>query len=297
MKRNVLGGGFTLAELLAVVIVVVVFAAVFIVPNAGRRTGCGNRQSRDSTQVRGLHHGLVTWAQSNKDQYPLPSAVDVNNVTVADIGGAKDHTANILSMLVYNGTISTELLISPAEASGTIRLKDDYEFETPKAAVDPAKALWDPSLSADFTRVGNISYAHMLPSGPRLSAWGNSGGATAGVGVLSEGRAVLGNRGPEIASVKQNPDGTAIPTVANPKSTTLMIHGSRSKWEGNVAFEDNHVEFMTSLKGGTYLDAKGVKREDILFYDEPDDAAGMNNFLGIFTKAGGTPGQFRAIWD
>ena len=29
------------------------------------------------------------------------------------------------------------------------------------------------------------------------------------------------------------------------RSITLLIHGSRTKWEGNEAFNDNHVDFLT----------------------------------------------------
>jgi hypothetical protein len=285
--------GFTLVELLAVILVAIIAAVVLIVPAAtvGRRTGCGNRQLKDSTQVRGLHQALISWAQNNGDRFPLPSVADADNTTVAELGPAKDHTANILSMLVFNGAISTEILINPAEANPGIQLKDDYEYERPKAAVHPAKALWDPSLGADFTspKGGHNSYAHMLPSGRRLPLWANS--------TLNAERVVIGNRGPEIASTRQRSDGAVTPVLANPKSYTLLMHGSRTTWEGNAAFEDNHVEFLTSLRAGTYTSSTGVKRDDIISYDEPDDPTGTNNFLGIFTTAGPTPSSFKAIWD
>lgn len=291
MKRGVFRGGFALIELLVIVAVVLIAGVVLLLPSIGR-TGCGNRQLRDWTQVRGLHQGMVTWAQSHHDRFPLPSVLDPGNLTVKEMGTEKDHTANILSPLIFNGTISTELLINPAEASGKIRLKDDYEFENPKAAVNPAKALWDPSLRVDFTseQGGNNSYAHLLPSGARLKLWTNTNS-------LGPAQAVLGNRGPEIASVKQNRDGTVAPKLVNPDTITFLIHGSRKAWEGNVAFQDNHVEFLSSLKRGSYVDSKGVKREDVLFFDEPDDPTGLNALLGIFTKAGGTPREFTAIWD
>jgi hypothetical protein len=209
---------------------------------------------------------------------------------VAEVGPAKDHTANIFSPLILTGTISTEILISPQEANPKIKLMDDYEFDSPKAATDPAKALWDPAFSADFTsdRGGSNSYAHMLPSGARLPMW--SGSCPAQIPIL-------GNRGPEITSVRESADGNVDPILANPNTLTFLIHGNPKKWEGNLAFADNHVEFVTQMRVGTYLDRQMKSHQDILYFDEPDDAAGTNAFLGIFTKAGPTPAAFKSIWD
>ena len=291
MNRTTIRGGFTLVELLVILAIAGVLSALVLLSSTSTR--CGSRQLKDSTQVRGLHQGFVSWAQNNNDQFPLPSTLDVNNTTVADMGTAKDHTANIFSPLVFNGTISVELLISPAEASGKIRLYDAYEFENPRTAVIPAKALWDPGLRADFTSAdgGHISYAHMIPSGARMPNWTNSS-TTANAGA-----AIMGNRGPQIASVTQRSRGTVDTKLANPESCTLLIHGSRNKWEGNIVFNDNHVEFVTSLKAGTYTDTRGVQRDDILFFNEPDDPKGTNNFLGVFNKAGPVPSAFQSIWD
>ena len=52
----------------------------------GRPHHEGGRLVKDSTQIRGIHQGMVLWAQNNKDQYPLPSVIDAHNDTVADQG-------------------------------------------------------------------------------------------------------------------------------------------------------------------------------------------------------------------
>src|SRR5690606_32187581 len=127
------------------------------------------RQVKDAAQIRNFIQAMVVFALNNKDVYPLPSLLALNNDTVADAGAAKDTTANTFSILVYQGAISTELLVSPAESNPTIKRFNDYEFVDPKAAVNPAKALWDPALSADFSegKTGHISYAHLQPTGGR----------------------------------------------------------------------------------------------------------------------------------
>ena len=45
-------------------------------------------------------------------------------------------------------------------------------YDAPKAAVNPANALWDPAFNADFTggKTGNDSYAHVQPAGARKDA-------------------------------------------------------------------------------------------------------------------------------
>lgn len=289
MKRRFSGGGFTLIELLAVVVALMV-AAIVLLPAFATRSHCGGSQMKDATQVRGVHQGFISWAQNNADHYPLPSLIDKSNATVADEGAAKDHTASILSPLIFNGTVSPEIFINPAEASGNIKLYDDYQFDAPKTAVDPTHALWDPAFSSDFTAKtpGNNSYAHIIPSGARAGRWTNT---------FSPSEAVIGNRGPQVLGVSQRNSSSVTPAFAIPDSITFLIHGSRTKWEGNVAFNDNHVEFITQVKAGTYTDAAGKPREDVLFFDEPDDAAGTNAFLGVFTKAGPTPSSFKSIWD
>jgi hypothetical protein len=284
--------GFTQVELAAVVLVLAMLGFLaFILVSPTRR--CGARQLHDATQVRGIHQAMTVWAQNNRDCYPLPSQIDLANATVPEQGPAKNTTSNIMSILLWNGSISAETLYSPAEASSNIRVYEDYQFNSPKAAVDPAHALWDPGLSADFTspKGGHISYAHRLPSGPRLSIWtGTERGATAM-------QATLGNRGPQITAATPGRGSSVKPVLANPSSATFLIHGRPDRWEGNIAFNDNHVDFLTALHASEYTTAAGAARHDLLFYDEPDDPKGANDFLAIFPKAGPMPKDFRAIWD
>lgn len=97
----------------------------------------------------------------------------------------------------------------------------------------------------------------------------------------------MANRGPRIERVDK---GTAprVKPVIDTDSTTLLIHGSRTRWEGNVGYNDNHVSFETSLTPGNgalaYRDGAGVEWYDVLFYDEPDDPTHTNAYLGIWNE-------------
>jgi hypothetical protein len=285
----------TIVEVIAVVVVLVLVVGIAL--SMLGRTRDPARFFKDSTQVRGIHQGMVLWSQNNKDVYPLPSMVDLKDDTVVEQGREKDTTANIMSLLIFNGFFSPDLCVSPAEANGNIRMMGDYGYGGPSAslpvkAVNPAKALWDPGFSADFTggKTGNFSYGHMLPADERLEkTWTNNFQAT---------EAVVGNRGPQMKAVGAE-GGHATLGVVDPKTNTYLIHGGRSTWEGNIAYNDNHVSFETRLdpESTVYKDAAGKEWFDCLFFDEQDDPKKTNNFLGIFTKAGATGAEYKAIWD
>jgi hypothetical protein len=200
--------------------------------------------------------------------------------------------------MVFSGVIAPEVLVSPLEVNPNVRVMEDYEFKHPATARDPEHAAWDPKFSAGLTgdRPGNASYAHRQPSGGRRAGWCND---------FSAERLAVCTRGPEIASVRKNPDGSVTPTLANPKSNTLLFFGKSKSWSGNMAFNDNHVDFLKDWltpgkpfkKDRTYTAADGKHWPDLWCYDEPEDPKAANDYLGIFLKAGAEPKDFKAAWD
>ena len=294
----------TVIEVVVVLFVLVVLLFILMPALSSTGRGRGHRQIKDGTQIRNVVQAMTIFAQGNKDSYPLPSQVDVNNQTVV-IGTAgdastqrgKDTTNNILSILVFNSSISPELLYSPNEANSSIKIFTDYQNVNPKAATVPANAVWDPALRCDFTTGdGHTSYAHLMPDGDpakrtgRLQRWANTFNAT---------EPVFGNRGPLVTG--RDAQGSIL---HDKKSNTHAIHGGRTTWEGNIGYNDNHVNFETRMDPTeiTYTVA-GAKvgsptaRPDIFFYNEPDDADGTNAYLGIWIKAGNTPAEFKGIHD
>lgn len=249
-------------------------------------------QIKDSTHVRGMHQGMVMFAQNNGDRYPLPSVLDKAGKTVKEEASEKDTTSNIISILMWNGYFGPELCISPAESSDKIKVCESYQYSQPGKAVDPEQALWDPGFSADFSdgNTGNFSYAHAMPSASRLKiAWGNT---------FSASTPNIGNRGPKVVGVKALEDGGIEPETSG-KSKTFLIHGDPGVWEGNIAYSDNHVNFETKMYHPkvVYKDAKGAEHPDVFFYNEPEDETDTNHFMGIFVRAGKTTREFKAIWD
>lgn len=273
--------GFTVVELFFVIVVALLITGCIgiMLPALGRSGS--SPQLKDSTQVRGIVQSMIVWAGNNNGHYPLPSEIDLEGKTVPEFGRAKDTTANILSLLIFNGNISPEILISPSESNtAQVQLFTSYQYNTPSSAIEPAKALWDPAFRGTpidkpaytpATGIGNNSYAHAVPTGERLKKqWTDSYSST---------DAVFGNRGPSYTAddrATSRPKWDLMPGPLGTSSNTLLIHGGRTTWEGNIGYNDGRVDFETKPNpdGLTFKRPDGKLASDNLFVNESDEAGG-----------------------
>lgn len=240
---------FTLIELLVVIAIISMLIGILL-PALGQARKSA-RQLKCSTQVRGMLQSMVIWAQNNRDEYPLPSRLDRDGATVmvpmGNITGEnfiKDNTGNILSVMIFNGFLPTEIMRCPSEVNPQIVIDDRYESYQPTRALNPVKALWDPGFAGVPNEVGtatgagrrsingNTSYAHTPPFGLRRRVWQNTYSAT---------EAVLADRGPLYGG---NVGAWELaPGVFGERSNTLSIHGNGKRWGGNLAYNDGRVSF------------------------------------------------------
>ena len=252
---------FTLIELLVVIAIISVLISI-LMPSLSKARQAA-RQLKDSTSIRSLVQGMAIWGGSNKDEYPTPSRHDRSNATMlAACSYEKDNTGNMLSILVFNGYMPVQVLVSSAEVDKQRYAVDDgYQYGAPDRAAFPDQALWDPGFSGMPGEVGttgigggrrgaftaNTSFAHTTLFGSRLTMWATT---------FSSSEAVFSNRGPQY-------EGSAgawrlAPGPTGLDSTSIRIFGKSPRWAGNIGFNDGHVSFENDPSPDTLPVTYGV---------------------------------------
>ena len=252
---------FTLVELLVVMAIIALLLGLLLPALAKARATA--RQVKDATQIKQCHAGLLSAGADNGGTNPLPGTINhVGTVpgrhTGTDaprVGSGGDERqnnhANLWGAMIGRGFVNAQILVSPAEVNAQIAPATRYNM----ARINPAQdCYWDPvdAIAAGGSQVPtpitgfqcdlrtqqtggvtgqcNTSYA-LIPLDPtirRAREWRNSGNSQF---------AVIGNRGPRGGSTD------AVMTA----SKTMLIHGGVKEWDGNIGFNDNHVELSRTF--------------------------------------------------
>ncbi len=284
MKRK---RAFTLIELLVVVAIIALLIGLLLPALAKAQRNA--KTLRDGAQMNQIHKAFLIFAQQHKSRLPIPGRVNRN---MADLDGdgvpctevpgvgpedyTLNHSASLYSLMISHEYFNTDILIGPTEENDVVLEYLDYNYE----AYDPSSDVdtyWDTEfrmwihIPAGLGFEANCSYAHMALVGERkVRKWKDSQ-AAADPALSTRGTAFEGDllRGGDMTGDNYT------------KSLTLLLHGTRRQWVGNVCYMDNHTETLqTFYPQLTAYEASDGDRDikdnifDCEFNDHPDDGQG-----------------------
>lgn len=234
--------GFTLIELLVVISIIALLIAILLPALGSARRSA--RQMASNTQLRGIHQGMVTYAQGNKGYFTgLRSNGQIATAAQNQLGTAADKY-----------TVGS---LAGGDPTHRIAILMNEDIITPEYAINPGDNNKTPGeQSADLTDA-NLSYA-MLRT---LDSAGGSANNLPIEDAAKEWAETLNGQAAVLSDRNTGADATT--QISSP-----WTDEDSGDWRGGIVMNDNAVAFESSaIKETTKYANDPENTDDNIFVD------------------------------
>jgi len=278
--------GFTLVELLVVIAIIALLIGLLLPALA--RAQRSARSVKDANNIAQIHKAFLIYSADDSHGY-LAMPGRINRWTDARLGSVpgqgpenegKNTSGHMYSAMIAQEYFNPDILYSPVEAADNVQEYrgadgNGYEYEAYDPAADSYWAGDVPDPAQDNGGTGAVyapnslfkvkinrpvqygpcytSYAHLMLCGDRrTNTWRNN---------QDSSKPVFSTRGTKNGATSGDDYS---------KSPTLLLHGGEKEWNGQVGFNDNHVEYSRSAYPNNVAFETGDREltKDNIFSDE-----------------------------